>query len=335
MTIDSNSLTLAQYALYSNDPMVRAISYSLIDAGMVLEDIPITNAKTLKAQGVRFEGNLPTINWAKINEEGVVTSATPTPWSEQLYLIRNYIDVDKIFVEEQNAIKDPRAAQLDAFLKAKAYDFNDKFINNNHITGDVDAFIGIRERIDNGSTYGVKSGNKIDAGGVDLSITGTTADTANSFLEKLDTLLWSVGSPTGAGVVLYMNEVMQRRFAFAIRKMGTSGGFKTTEDQFGRIVDMYKNAIIRDVGYKTDQSTRIITTTETSAGADGSSNFTSIYAVNYSPGHFGAWQFEPMNPQDLGLLNNGVIYRTFIDWSIGVYNEHTRSLGRLYNIKLS
>ncbi len=132
-----------------------------------------------------------------------------------------------------------------------------------------------------------------------------------------------------------MNEVMQRRMAFVVRLMGTSGGFETTQDQFDRTIQKYKGAVIRDPGYKADQTTRIITNTENTDGTAGSSVQTSIYAVNYGTDHFYGWQFEEMNVQDLGLLNNGVIYRTFIDWAIGLMNASTRSIGRLYDIKVS
>ena len=117
--------------------------------------------------------------------------------------------------------------------------------------------------------------------------------------------------------------------------MGTSGGFTVMQDQFNRTIQMYKGAVVRDPGYKQDQATRIITTTETNTGADGSSTFTSIYAVNYDTDHFFGWQFEPPNVQDLGLIYNGVIYRTLIDWAVGFMNASTRSLARLYDIKLS
>jgi hypothetical protein len=132
-----------------------------------------------------------------------------------------------------------------------------------------------------------------------------------------------------------MNEVMKRRINFILRLMGTSGGLDITKDQFDRTIQMYKGAILRDPGYKSDQATRILTSTETAAGADGSSNYGSIYAVNYSTDHFFGWQFSEPNVQDLGLINNGVIYRTLIDWAVGLMNASTRSIGRLYDIKLS
>lgn len=336
MAVDANSYNLADYALNSNEPLVRAISWSLIDNGSAIQDIPIYNKKTLKARGVRWEGNLPTVTWANINDEGTTTKGTPTEYEEQLFLIRNNIDVDEVFVEEENAITDPRAQQIEAWFKSLSYDFNHKFIKNDHITGDAKSIVGLRYRIDNGSVYGVRSENKIDGGGVDLAQASATQATANKFIEFMDQLLWSVDSPEGNGVTLYMNEVMKRRFAFIVRLLGTSGGFSTTQDQFNRTIQMYKGAVIRDIGYKADQSTRIITTTETANGAtDTGSTHTSIYAVNYGSTHFHGWQFREPQAKDLGRLDNGSQYRTYINWSIGCMNQSTRSIARLHGIDLS
>jgi hypothetical protein len=347
MAISAGTVTLADYAQMSNSPLVQAVSFSLIDNGSVIADIPLVSKKSFTINGARFEGNLPSVNWSQINAEGVSTKGTPTPYQEQVYILRNYIDVDKYIVEEENAIVDPRATQTEAYLKALTYDVNYKFIANDHVTGDLNAPVGLAYRINNGGTYGVRAENKIDGGGVDLSLSGMTQATANHFLVYLDQLLWSVDSPQGNGVVLYMNEVMQRQFAAAIRTMGTSGGFSVMQDQFGRTIQMYKGAVVRDIGYKADQSTRIIPGNgvagsgaigETAAGvaSTGSSAvYTSIYAVNYSTDHFFGWQFDAPNVQDLGLINNGVIYRTLIDWAVGLVNASTRSIARLYDVKLA
>lgn len=335
MAITAASMNLADYALQSNDPLVRAVTFSLIMAGNVAQDIPFITQESLKASGVRFEGNLPTVNWTALNSEGVTTKGTPTPYEEQVFTFRNYIDLDKLYVRDKNAIQDPRGTQVNAFLKAVTYDFNDKFINNDHVAGDKNAPVGIAYRIRNGGTFGVRPENSIDAGTLNISQAGATQATANKFLEFLDRLLWSVDSQDGTGVTLYMNEVMKRRINFLVRLMGTTGGFTTMQDQFDRTIQMYKGAQIKDIGYKADQATRIITNTENANGAnDGSSSQTSIYAVNFDTDHFFGWQFEDINVQDLGLINNGVIYRVFLDWALGLMNQSTRSLGRLYDLNI-
>jgi hypothetical protein len=335
MAISSSALTLAQYAMLSNDPLVQAVTFSLIDNGSIMaRDIPFTDKKSLYVNGIRWEGNLPSVSWANINEEGTTVSGTPTPYQESLYTLRNYIDVDKLLVMDENQITDPRSAQVGIYMKAAAYDFNDKFINNTHGTGDTKAIVGIRSRIDNGTTFGVRSENKIDAGGVVMTASATAA-TYGAFLEFLDQALWSVDSPDGNGVVLYLSAEMSRRWDRVTRTFSGQGGFATAIDQVGRGVSMYKNAIVRDVGKKADQSTNIITNTETAAGLDGASTMTSIYAVNYSGEHFQGWQMQPLVAQDLGLLENGVTYRTLVDWAGGLMNQSTRSLARVYDIKYS
>jgi hypothetical protein len=335
MAISTSALTLADYALMSNSPGVQRVSYSLILSNNVLQDVPLIEKKTMIVNGARFEGNLPTVTWVPLNTEGTTTKGTPTSYQEQAYIIRNYIDVDKFLVLDQNAIVDPRATQAEAWLKSLAYNMNYNFLKNDHITGDVNAPVGLRYRIDNGGVWGVRPENKIDGAGVIMSQSGMTTATANQFLEFLDQLLWSVDSPDGDGVILYMNEVVKRRFAFGMRTLGTSGGFTTMKDQFDRTISMYKGAVLRDPGYKVDQATRIITNTETAAGVDGSSTYTSIYAANYGTDHLFGWEFEPVNVQDLGLINNGAIFRTLIDWAVGYVNASTRSIGRLYDIKIS
>jgi hypothetical protein len=338
MAIGAGTVTLADYAQMSNNPLVSAVTYSLILYSNVMQDIPLVNKNSLIVNGARFEGNLPSVNWSQLNAEGVTTKGTPTAYQEQAYILRNYIDVDKFLVEDTNEITDPRALQAEAYLKALTYDFNYQFLKNDHIAGNANAPVGLRYRIDNGGTFGVRPENKIDAGGTtsDMTQANLTAKTAGAFLEFLDQLLWSVDSPDGEGVVLYMNEVMKRRLNFALRFMGTSGGLNQAQDMFNRTIQMYKGATLRDPGYKADQATRIITTTELATGlADTGGTFTSIYAVNYGTDHFFGWQFGPPNVQDLGLIYNGAIYRTLIDWAIGLVNASTRSIGRLYDIKLS
>jgi hypothetical protein len=337
MAISANAMNLGQYAILSNDDLVKAVTFSLIDNGSIMaRDIPFINKASLIANGVRWTGGLPTVDWVAINTEGTTITGAPTPYQEAAYLLRNYIDVDKYLVQDQNQILDPRVAQLQAYLRAQAFDFNFKFINNTPAL-ENDSFRGIRYRIDNPTNYGIPTANKIDAGGTtsDMTQAGMTAATFAIFTEFIEQLLWSVNSVSGDGVVLYMNEVMKRRWATGLRKFAGQGGFATAIDQFGRTVEQYRGATIQDVGYKGDQSTRVITSTETSAGVDGSSTFTSIYAVNFGVDSFFGWQFAPLVAHDQGLMENGSIYRMTIDWMGGLFQASHRAIARLYDVKLS
>jgi len=335
MAVSGSALTLAQYALMSSDPLVQKVTFSLLENGSVLTDIPLATKKSLIANGVRFEGDLPTVNWAQLNTEFTTVSVTPKAYQEQAYLIRNSIDVDRKLVQDVNQISDPRGVQLAAYLKSVAYDFNDKFINNDPVAGDANAPVGLKYRLDNPATYGVVSELKIDAGGVDMSAAGMTATTALSFIEYVQNAIDFLGGPDG--VVIYLNDTLKRRFETAIRKVGAGAGFTTIADAFDRRIATFQGAAVRDIGRKGDQSTRIISSTETAAGAAGSSNFTSMYAVKYGEDHMMGWQFDSLEDSiiDYGLLQNAPLYRIGIDYGVGLLAQHTRCMARVYDIKVS
>ncbi len=337
MLLSDKPLTLTQYLLQSNEPLVQAVTFSLIKAGIVLQDMPIATKPTIYVNGLRFVGNLPQVLWTPLNADAKNVSGTPSPYQEQVFILRESVDVDKYLAMDQNQITDPRGVQVSAALKAITYDFNNKFLNNDHVSagGDVNSFVGLKYRINNGATYGVNSTGLIDAGGVDVSLAGVTASNANKLIYYLDKLLWAVDAPNGdPQVVLYMNDEMLRLFRLALRSMGTSGGLDVTKDQFDRVVETYKGCPIRDIGYQADQATRIIPITESAAGAPTGGTFTSIYAVNYSDEHFMGWQMAPLEPEDLGKIL-GTTYRTLIDWAVGVVNQSTRSIGRIFDIKVA
>lgn len=335
MTVDAKALTLIDYLLLTEDLLTRAVTFSLISSGSAMQDIPFKDMKILQAAGLRFEGNLPTVNWVPANTEGVTTKGTPTPFQEQAYILRNNIDVDKVYVEAQNNIVDPRGLQVSAYLKSQAYDFNDKLINNAHDgAGDANSIVGLKTRIDNGTKYGVRAENKIDAGAVVMT-TALTATTFSTFLEFMDKALWSVDSPDGMNCVIYLNDVMWRRWERGARQTAGQGGFATATDQLGRTISRYKNAMIRDIGRKADQSTYIVPSTENADGTAGSSTHTSIYVVRYDMEHLFGWQYEKLIAKDLGLLNSGMLYRTFIDWTGGLYPASNRCMARVHGIKLA
>jgi len=336
MTVSSSALSMLEWANLSNAPLVKAVTYSLRKAGSIMTDVPFVNSATLLQNGVRFTGGLPTVDWVKLNAEPTVVKSTAQPYQEQAYIIRNAVDVDKNYVMDKNQIVDPRGFQAEAVVRSIAYDFNDKFINNDH-TVDEDAIVGIKARLDNPTVYGALAANKIDAGGATASLkpASLTAGTFSKFMEKLDELFWALNAVDGEGVVLYMNDTVMRRINTGARLASGAGGFSQAQDQYGRTVSMYRSAVIRDVGVKSDQSTRIILNTETNAGAAGSSTFTSVYGVRYGIDAMFGWQFEPLNVQDLGLQNNGVTYRTLIDWTGGLMMPDIRAIGRLYDIEIA
>ena len=95
---------------------------------------------------------------------------------------------------------------------------------------------------------------------------------------------------------------------------------------------MYAGCQLIDIGVKADQTTEIITSTETLEAA-GAAESTSIYAVKFGIGDM-LWGIQeyPMDVEDKGLLEASPVYRTEVDWPLGLANADPRALGRLYGI---
>lgn len=336
MAIDFNgALTLADHAALSNDPLVKEITKSLHQTWNALKDIPLFTSPSLKQVGMRYlNQNIPAPNWTGVNSEPVAVKGKPKSYEESLYLVRNKILVDHVLLDQPTNIIDPIEAQVQIFLEGFAYDFNDKFINNDPSSlaagNSADCFPGLAYRMNNVADYDIPAE-------MDLALTGGSADlytnsstTGNNFIFKMQELLDNMNAPDGDGVVFYMNEATKRRIELNIRVMGIGAGFDITQDSYARPVEKYKNATIRTVGRKSDGVTHIIPDNLNNGVAGDAGKCSHIYAVRYGTGYVQGWQSGPFKPQYLGLSKeNGIMHNVVFDWGVGLWVPHVRAIGRM------
>jgi hypothetical protein len=347
MAVDFNgALTLADYAAISNDPLVKEITKSLHKTWNAVKDIPLSTNPSLRQTGMRFTNeNIPLPNWTPLNTEPQTFKTKPKSYEEQLYILRNKLTVDRRILEQPNAIVDPVESQIQMFLEGFAYDFNDKFINNDPtstVTGNsADCFPGLAYRLQNNGDYDIPS--EMIVSSQDISATNLFATTAkssgvpfgvqaaNRLIADLQALFDNMNSPDGDGVVLYCSELAKRQFEMAIRVMGIGAGFDITQDSYDRPVEKYKNATVRTVGRKSDGVTPVISNVQNIVGPNLTANkATSIFAVRYGTGYVTGWQSEPFKPKNLGLSQeNGFMHNILFDWGVGLWIPHTRAIGRL------
>jgi len=325
MAIDFNgALTLADYASISNDPLVKEITKSLHKTWNALKDIPLSTNPSLRQTGMRYlNANIPTPNWTGLNAEPQTFKSKPKSYEEQLYILRNKLTVDRRILDQPNAIVDPVESQIQMFLEGFAYDFNDKFINNDPTStvagNSQDCFPGLNYRLKNNADYDIP-GEMIIPSSADLSTNATSGLLVSAY---------------GSGSAnRFMAEV--QKIEMAIRVMGIGAGFDITQDSYDRPVEKYKNATIRTVGRKADGTTPVIAnnSTHTTAtlinGVSTVARQTAIYAVRYGTGYVTGWQSEPFKPKYLGLSNeNGIMHNVLFDWGVGLWIPHNRAIGRI------
>lgn len=340
MAISANALSLAEHAKFTNDPLVQKITWSIYDTENVLQYMPFINRKSMKANGVRWErGSLPTPTFRPINDPPTAIKASPTAFQEQAYVIRDLVQVDHLLIEDENNITDPRGAQIEAYMKGWAIKSNNYFINNAQAgTGSVvdpNAPLGLRWRIDNPAYTGIPADMKIDAGGLDFTL-GMTKEEANAYLELFARACRRAKSPTGRGMVFFMNGDAKDRMATAIRIAGEASGFSSTRDNYDRSVDIFREAKIVDIGYLADETTPIISNNETAAGADGtgSDKHTSIYFAKFGQGSFFGWHYRPMKAIRSGVIDEQTADNTLLEYAYGFMQEDTRAIGRIHGLQI-
>jgi len=315
--------TLAELSKIETDILRKSIIDSLIMEANVLELIPWETIGQLATAVVKIK-DLPSVGFRKINEAYAEGIGHFEQKVENIALFGHDIDTDKAIARAKNTIADARAIQQTLTLKSVAYSFNDKFINGNPQT-DPEEYKGISKRVDDINTDGFTS-QYIDL--ADTTNSGILRDSAArfAFLDKLNELVYAIKGHNPD--FLFMNKKM----LLALRSLLMREKLlDSTKDMFERRIDVYMGARLIDIGVKADQTTEIITNSETLGGG---SYETSIFAAKFGIGDM-TWGLQqyPLEAYDIGELEDKPVYRTRIDWNLGLATVDPRSLGRLYGIR--
>ena len=321
--------TLAELSKIETDVLRKSVADTLLMESSLLEMVPWETIGTLSTSVIKMK-DLPSVGFRKINAGYSESTGTFEQKTENISLLGGYIDTDKALARAKNTVADARAIQQQMMLKAIAYKFNDYFINGSQ-AADPEAFNGILKRITDIVADGYTS-QKIDCAGTygaarDSGIRYSDAQSYN-FLNKLDELIYSIKGHNPDFLLMNMKTLLCVRSLLRQLKL-----LDTTKDMFDRSVDTYAGARLIDIGVKADQSTEIITNTEDPDGLYTSDVSTSIYAVKFGIGEM-LWGIQeyPLEVTDKGLLEATPVYRTEIDWPLGLAHIDPRCMGRLCNI---
>jgi len=318
--------TLAEFSKLETDPLRKSIIDTLLMESNLMEVIPWETIGQLSTGVIRVQ-DLPSVGFRRVN--GAYDSTDIGHFEhrvENVALCGRDIDTDEALARAKNTVADARAIQQTLTMKALAYMINDKFINGEVAHSDPLEFDGIRKRVDDIVAEGY-TGQKIDCA---CSGSGILKDSAASqaFLDKLDSLLYAIKGHKPD--FLFMNTKCLLAVRSLLRREKL---LDNTRDMFDRIIDVYQGSRLVDIGVKADQTTDIITSTETSAGLEGSDEHTSIYAVKLSVGDM-TWGIQefPLEAKDMGEIEEKPAYRTRVTWNLGLVTVDPRSLGRLYGV---
>lgn len=272
--------------------------------------------------------------WAAIGDTYGTGLPELTTKEEQSFLLGKDIDVPKQLIGLEGQFEDPRVLAIETSMKEFAYWFNDAFINGPNVNADgtanQNAPTGISRRIDDlASLTGLADLTVVPAAAANGTAFGPTATSANrqATLDALNLAIYMVDTKRPDWG--FLNQTMLLATESAFRREGL---FTQYRDQYERIVYTYREIPLYDIGLKADQSTNIITNTETQGT---STDCTSVYfGKNGVRTHFHFWEKTPLDTRDLGEVQTGAPrMRTRVDWEPALANWHPRSLSRVMGIR--
>lgn len=318
-----SAYTLADFETRCTDNLVKGVIKTWRKQAPIMERLSWKQNPGLDLKMLRTK-TLPTEAWVKIGESLPAMKGTTEPYVERVYKMGGKIDIPREYTIA-NSIVDERANQEEMALTAMAGGFTHAFIKGDP-TSDPDSLVGLWYRLKNL----LSSGQTVQGGGYDVS-----PDTAQSgwefgLLDKVDELRDQCEDNDCDALI--MDITTKQRLEAAFRK---SGLLSNTVDQVGNRFMTYGQGgpLIIPMGWKNDQTTKIIGHTEaddgnTLTGGDA----TTIYAVKFGEPYLSGFYLNDIRAEDKGELEDGVNVRTVVDWTCGLYQIHPRAIARLVGI---
>lgn len=318
--------TLADYARLAQSPLKAGVvdilrsNSPLMDA-MSFEDAGMLNIEILRTS------TLPTVGTRKIGGTWSHSNGTVDAIQERVVNMGLKIDVDKVLVKAKSIV-DQRALQTQMAISALALKWNNILINGSP-SSDYDDLTGIRYRLIN---Y-LAAGQTILGGGLDISPdSASLAADQVKFINAIHELVDVTAN--GQSDFLIMNRHARLRLGAALR---ASNMLATTTDAYGRKFETFGEGgpKLLDIGGTDplDRTSLIIGNAELDDGsATTGGDATSIYSVKFGDEWLNGFQEYALDVQDFGLLEDGVTYRSVVDWVVGVYHVHPYAMARLVGV---
>lgn len=258
------------------------------------------------SQTYNREEAMPGIGFRGVNESYIPSMGILNPLTEVLVIAGGELDVDKFILTTRGMQQ--RTVQEQMKTRALSWAWTRKFIKGDS-SSDPREFDGLQVRV---------TGNQI----IDA---GSTAGGAALSLAVLDAAYDQTFNPTH----WIMSKAMARKFGAAARDIDVSGNIDWTPNQLGTKIRTYAGLPILTVDLD-GEGNQILPFTE--ASASGADTSTSIYCVGFGADSLTGLQNGGMQVTDLGELQSAPIFRTRIEWYVGLAAYNGRSITRINHV---
>jgi hypothetical protein len=313
--------TLPEYAKTVPDLKSRAVMELFPAEADILGVIPFKPAPGGR-YGYMREGALPNnMGFRGINETPSEGHGLINDYTEQCFPIAGNIDVDRVLINRYGMER--RSMEERMSIKKKAKVWIDTFMDGDNAT-EPREFTGIKQRL-----QAVGSGaTSVDGSNYESRlIANSTASGGGALsLSMLDLAISLVENPTH----ILMPKKMKHRLPAAVRDAGVGGLYTNDKNDMGHRVEMYDGLPIL-TGYGITPLGAFLPFNEVGYGG-GSSVTCSIYVMSFTEMGVCGIETSAMEVKDLGLLEDGVYYRTNIEHDTGICIESPYAAIRLSSI---
>lgn len=293
-------LEAAKLAANNGEYKKAGVLSSFAESSPLLRAMPVVTIPGNSYAWVR-QADLPSVAFRAVNAAFTPSEGHVETRTEALKLVGGEVDVDRALVQQMG----PDIRSVHERMKAIALgqSVGAKIMSASLATNPLE-FDGIRARY----------------GGLAPSATTNVLSAAGALsIKKLDEAIDAVDNVAGRRV-LVMSQAMRRNITAFLR---TSVSIQTTRDEFGKQVYTYNGLDILEM----DENGN------TSGASPADTTNQSVYCI--ALGESGVHLIEGMggiSVRDLGEIPTAPVYRTRIDWAVGLVDESVRCVSRVYGI---
>lgn len=314
------AVTLAQARLNVQDDLQAGIIDEFRKSNFILDNIPFDDCVSPTGGGGTLTYGYtrlitqPTAAFRAINTEYTPHEVEKQRYTVDLKVFGGTYEVDRV-IADMGGIADEVALQASQKAKAASALFCDTVINGDS-SENANAFDGLEVALTGSDT----EFNTTTA--IDLSTSALVTTNYMQFLDMLDEFLSTMdGTPSA----LMGNTKMCAKLRAVARRAGM---YQTTQDTWGRTVEMYGNIPFVDLGAKAGSNEPIIAT---SAGE------TSLYAVQFGLDGFHAISMAGQPPVKMWLPDfstSGAVKTGEVEMIAAVALKRTKAAGVFRKIKV-
>lgn len=318
----------------------KGVVDTLMKEANLMSLIPIETIGTMEVT-TRRRNSVPTLNWRQRGQAyGSVPGATYDTITDSVFAVGGTVDIDKVDLKDKNLLEDPMSTRTKEVTDAMAWTLNDIILNGDHGVN-PDAPEGIKTRLATLPTtqiiYGNSSSAELD---VRISASPTTA-TMQQFLDKIDEARYACDGHdcdvvlTDASFIRNLKAVLRRLNLYKNEKptepfVKPSGVRSTGSEWYNKSVFEWDGIKFFDMGLNAAQTSTVVTTDTVNSVA-----CMPAYFVKLGGDYLKLIQEYALDISKPFMLNDGVTWRTVIDWPVGIRHVHPRTMSVLRGVRVS